>query len=108
MEYVLGFPKRMADRLTSPIHINDRAFHTAIGNHPQRPVSAPALLLCCSEERRRRRIRMARIWSNIIAGELLIRDIPGNHSTMMREPHVRQVAAEILHYLNRADMAGRE
>jgi thioesterase domain-containing protein len=41
-------------------------------------------------------------WEKVV-DELEIRPVPGNHYTIVREPHVRVLAGELLTYCRRLD-----
>jgi acyl transferase domain-containing protein len=39
------------------------------------------------------------IWKRLVKGEVVIREVPGDHNSMLREPNVRVLAEQILSYL---------
>jgi thioesterase domain-containing protein len=61
------------------------------------------LLWCEGDERSGPRAWMRRRWSRLIPRELQVRELPGTHNTIMWEPGVREVAAEMLQFLAGAE-----
>lgn len=95
--------KYMWDRMvavTKACYEDSAPLASAVLKHKMTPVTFRVLLLCASEGEQERRERMVTRWSSIITHELLIKDIAGDHSTVMQEPHVKEVADEILRFLS--------
>lgn len=64
------------------------------------PLPVPVLLLCCRRAGPGRRRQLQRQWATRAVGRLVVREIPGQHETILGEPHAAQVAAEILDFLH--------
>ncbi len=76
-----------------------QALLSNICHHLPLPLSAPTLLLRCLDEGQEHCERLKRLWSGIVTDGLTIRDIPGTHRTCLQDPHVRDVAEEMLRFL---------
>jgi acyl-CoA synthetase (AMP-forming)/AMP-acid ligase II/thioesterase domain-containing protein/acyl carrier protein len=76
-----------------------RATEATYRRYRVEPHGVPALFLCCREVEPsfRRILRVG--WQRAATGGLLIRDVPGNHESVVKEPNAAVVAAEINRYL---------
>ena len=45
-------------------------------------------------------------WGKLALGGVEILDVPGDHATMVKEPHVRALAERLSHCLSRGDELG--
>jgi amino acid adenylation domain-containing protein len=47
-------------------------------------------------------------WATIATGEVVIHEIPGNHYTLIRQPHVQVLAEQLRMYLNEAQATAKQ
>jgi amino acid adenylation domain-containing protein len=99
--WALGFRSRdSVARATR--HVAEANVRAMLGYSPQ-PYAGTITQLMCSDwaERAYEDRRLA--WSSVAAGGLDVHIVPGNHLTMVEEPHVRALAHELQACLDRAD-----
>ncbi|MGC8494183.1 MAG: AMP-binding protein [Syntrophobacteraceae bacterium] len=63
------------------------------------PIAARALYLYCREFAPENRRCIQSRWSRILPRDMVFREVPGTHATVILEPHVEVVAKEILDFL---------
>ncbi len=76
-----------------------RATEAAYRRYRVEALDVPALFLCCQEVEPSFRRTLKTGWQRAATGGLLIRDVPGNHESVVKEPNAAVVAAEINRYL---------
>jgi thioesterase domain-containing protein len=62
---------------------------------PQEPYQGDLVLLCCQEKT----YDPLSMWQPWVTGELSIQTVPGDHFSMMNEPSVQSLAAQLQRYL---------
>jgi thioesterase domain-containing protein/acyl carrier protein len=81
------------------------AYDIALLNYVPQSYRGSAVLLRSNEGSAGMHDDADRGWTGIFAGGLEIQDIPGDHETMLQEPHVRKVAACLSKCLHEAQRA---
>jgi amino acid adenylation domain-containing protein len=71
--------------------------HRALWSYVPEPYAGPALLIKAAERENNHGLDPALGWDKLIA-DLEIREIPGTHYTMVREPHVRRLGQQLEEY----------
>jgi thioesterase domain-containing protein len=78
----------------------------AMRRYVARPVSCPLVILRASEELSLTPRDPALGWGGLTTGRVEVLTVPGNHFSMLREPHVQIVAERLRGYLEAATGAG--
>ncbi|MEE1798414.1 amino acid adenylation domain-containing protein [Streptomyces sp. JV176] len=84
------------DRLQARLRVF-RAHLAALSRHRVPPHPGPALYLACRDERADERWEP---WRPVLGEGLAIREVPGDHHSVMRRPHVWSAARETRAWLN--------
>lgn len=74
----------------------------AVQGHSPKPYAGQVIQFMCSDGPQRAYEDRRLAWSSLAAGGLEIHIVPGDHLTMMEEPHVRVLARELQACLDRA------
>jgi acyl-CoA synthetase (AMP-forming)/AMP-acid ligase II/thioesterase domain-containing protein/acyl carrier protein len=93
--------KRLAGRFRDRPGEPASALHAASLRYRMSPIAVDALLLQCLEAPPVLREAMRQGWSRVIRGELRLCDAPGEHASVLIEPHVGAVAGEIERFMDR-------
>jgi hypothetical protein len=96
----LGFGEQSS--LTRATRQVREAHLKAIHSYRPQPYDGKVVQLMCSDESHRSYEDRRLAWSSLLSAGLEIRVVPGNHLTMVEEPHVRMLAHELDVSLQRA------
>ncbi len=101
LAWALGFRARdsVARATRNVAHANTRAMLA----YTPRPYAGAITQLMCSDWAQRSYEDRRLAWSSLAEGGLEIHIVPGNHLTMVEEPHVRVLAEQLQACLDRAD-----
>jgi acyl-CoA synthetase (AMP-forming)/AMP-acid ligase II/thioesterase domain-containing protein len=75
------------------------SLRSAFATYRPEPLAVRSLFLRCLDSEPERRDLLQRHWHRILGGELLMRDVPGDHSSMMNDPHAAAVAEEMRRFM---------
>lgn len=81
----------------------ERAARRALGVYRLLPLDVRGLFLSCLDGKPERRLRLSESWPRLLTRGVEIHDVPGDHVSLLREPHVEVSASEIAAYLARED-----
>ncbi|WNG46961.1 amino acid adenylation domain-containing protein [Archangium minus] len=80
-----------------------RANLRAVARYRPEPFSGPVKLLRAREARRRTGVDPTHGWGRLISTGLAVEDIPGDHHSILRAPHVGELAERLGRWLAEAD-----
>jgi len=85
-------------------HVGEVHLRAALAYNPCR-YPGKVTLFCCTEKSTRSYEDRRLAWSQVVAGGLEVHLIPGNHMSMLDQPHVQFMADKLRDCFDRADRA---
>ncbi|HEV3272930.1 MAG TPA: SDR family NAD(P)-dependent oxidoreductase [Candidatus Methylacidiphilales bacterium] len=90
---------RLGSKMPSFLNDVNEANAIASDNYIPHPYHGPVVFFRCKNRPESDPSDSSGIWRRLVGGDLLVIDVPGDHNSMLNEPHVRVLAEQISTFL---------